>query len=288
MKRLIRWFLLLILASLLLGFGARAQPFPRDIQRILQKKKITVAIIAANYPPIFMTGADGRPQGFDARLAKDIAKELGVGVEFIRTSPTFDGVVQQVADKQADLGISLLSVTPYRAKMIYFSQPYLTLHLALLVNRRQGLLEEKKFPGQDIKNTTAAIGAVRGSFYVRSARKNFPRASLKEYDSFADEVAAVQKGEIFAFLDEDIVIKRYLQENPGAAVNLEIHVLQDLPDFIAIAVRPDSPHLLAWINVYLLTRGLHLTTGELLNKINKSVPGIGPKNLLPHPPARAK
>jgi polar amino acid transport system substrate-binding protein len=273
MKKLIRWFLLLSLTSVLGGLGAWAQPFPKDIQRIVARQKITVALLAADYPPMLMTGVDGSPQGFDVRLARNIAKELGVEVEFTRKSPTFDDVVQQVAAKQADLGISLLTITPSRARMVYFSRPYLTLHLALLTNRRQMLLENKKFPGQDIRNTRATIGALRGSTNVLAAQENFPRASLQEYDSFADEVAALQKGEILAFLDEDIVIQRYLKENPGAAVNLHIHVLQDLPEFIGIAVRADSPHLLAWINVYLLTQGLPLTTSELLEKLNESAPG---------------
>jgi polar amino acid transport system substrate-binding protein len=281
MTKLIRGLLLLSLASALCGAEAWAQPYPKDIARILARQKIKVALVAADYPPILMTGVDGQPQGLDAQLARDIAKELGVEVEFTRSSPTFDDVVQQVADNQADLGISLLTITPTRARMVYFSRPYLTLHLALLINRRQLLIENRKFPGQDIKNTRAAIGALRGSSNAVAVQENFPRASLKEYDSFADEVAALQKGEILAFLDEDIVIRRYLKENPGAAVNLDIHVLQDLPEYIGIAVRPDSPHLLAWINVYLLTRARPLTPSELLEKSGKIAPG----NYRPKPEA---
>jgi polar amino acid transport system substrate-binding protein len=281
MKKLIHALLLLSLAAALGGAEAWAQPYPKDIARILARQKVTVALVAADYPPILMTGVDGQPQGLDARLARDIAKELGVEVEFTRTSPTFDDVVRQVANNQADLGISLLTITPTRARMVYFSRPYLTLHLALLINRRQLLIENRKFPGQDIKNTRAAIGVLRGSTMVREAQKNFPRASLKKYDSFEDELTALQKGEILAFLDDDIIIQRYLKENPGAAVNLHIQVLQDLPEYIGIAVRPDSPHLLAWINVYLLTRSRPLTPSELLEKSGK----IDPGNYRPKPEA---
>ncbi|MEJ2671416.1 MAG: ABC transporter substrate-binding protein [Deltaproteobacteria bacterium] len=267
MTRFMRWGLILSLTPVAFALQAWAQPFPHDIQRILQNQKIVVAMVAADNFPRLATGTNERPQEFEARLARNIAQAFGVKAEFVRTSPTFDGVIRQVADKQADLGISLLTITPHRAKMVYFSTPYLTMHLALLVNRRQRLLEQEKFPHQDIRNTTACIGVVRGSSNVLLAQKNFRRATLKEYDSFAAELAAVQKGKCFALLDDDIIIKRFLKENPSAAVNLEIDVLQDLPDFVGIAVRPDSPHLLAWINVFLMTQGIHFTSDELLNKL---------------------
>jgi polar amino acid transport system substrate-binding protein len=113
---------------------------------------------------------------------------------------------------------------------------------------------------------------IRGSSEAPAAPQNFPHATLKEYDSFEDELAAVPKGEILALLDNDIIISRYLKMPPSAAVNLDMHVFKDLADFIGIAVRPDSPHLLAWINVYLFTKGLHFTTSEFLAKFSQATP----------------
>ena len=70
-------------------------------------------------------------------------------------------------------------------------------------------------------------------------------------------------GEIFAVLSDDYFLTRHIRQNPGAAVNLEILVLEDLHDSIAVAVRPDSPHLVAWLNVYLRSRNMPLTTRQL-------------------------
>jgi len=41
-----------------------------------------------------------------------------------------------------------------------------------------------------------------------------------------------------------------------------------MPDFIAIAVRPDSPHLLAWVNVYLLTKEVPAHRAALMQPSN--------------------
>lgn len=265
----IRLFLVLSLMSVLQGRGLWAQPYPSDIQRIVEKNKIVVAMIAKDFPPILMTGDDGRPKGFEVRLAQDIAKELGVKLEFVRKSQTFDNVVEIVAKKEADLGISFLTINVRRAKMVNFSQPYLVVRLALSINRRQLLTQNKKHPLQNIRETTATIGVLRGSAIVDLAQANFPHASLKEFDSLEDMIEAATKGEIFAMLGSDFLIKLYFKENPSTALHLDIRVLEDLQNPIAIAVRPDSPHLLSWINVYLFTKGLHLTTHELLDKLNQ-------------------
>ncbi len=272
MTRLVRWVLWVSLTTLAFSLTAGAQPFPQDIQRIMAAKKIRVAMLATDYPPFLWTGADGRLEGFDVQLARNLAQEFGVQVVFVRTAATFNSVVQQVAEKKADLGISLLTISPDRVKKVYFSNPYLTMHMALLVNRRQMLLEQQKFPQRHLRNTTASIGVLKGSAYTLTAEESFPHATLKKFDSVAEELEAVEKGEILGVLDDDILIKRFLKAHPGAAVNLDMHVFEDLPDFVGIAVRPDSPHLLAWINAYLLTKGPHLTTSEFLDKFSQTAP----------------
>jgi polar amino acid transport system substrate-binding protein len=274
MSRFLQWVLVVSLATLAGSVQGWAQPFPKDIQRIVAAKKIRVAMLAPDFPPFIMTGADGRVRGVDVKLARNLARQFGVKLELVRTATTFNAVIQQVAEKQADLGISLLTISPDRLKMVYFSTPYLTMHMALLVNRRQVLLWERKFPRQGLRDTTASIGVLKGSAYILTAQQSFPRAKLKKYDTIADELAAVEKGEILGVLDDDILIKRFLREHPGAAVNLNVHVFEDLPDYVGIAVRPDSPHLLAWINSYLLTQGLHFTSSEILEKFSQKAPPV--------------
>jgi polar amino acid transport system substrate-binding protein len=272
MTKLFPWVLLASLATLAFSLKAGAQPFPKDIQRILAAKKIRVAMLATDFPPFIMTGADGRLQGFDVQLARNLAKEFGVKLKLVRTAATFNGIVEQVAEKQADLGISVLTISPDRVKRVYFSSPYLTMHMAMLVNRRQMLLVQQKFHQRDLRKTTSSIGVLKGSSYVLIAQQSFPRATLKEYDSYKNGLAEVEKGEILGMLNNDILIKRFLKKHPGAAVNLDMHVFEDLTDFVGIAVRPDSPHLLAWINSYILSKGLHLTSSEILEKFSQAAP----------------
>ena len=60
---------------------------------------------------------------------------LGVRIEFLDGAPSFDAVVDDVAQGRADIGISKLSQTYYRLIRVRFSEPYITLSHALLFER---------------------------------------------------------------------------------------------------------------------------------------------------------
>jgi polar amino acid transport system substrate-binding protein len=76
---------------------------------------VQVAILAKDAPQMIMTAKDGSPDGAEADLARNKAEKLGVKLEFVRSAETYDGVVHQVAAKEADLGVSFFSSDVSRA-----------------------------------------------------------------------------------------------------------------------------------------------------------------------------
>ena len=233
----------------------------------MDNKKIVVGMIDTDRPPLFMTGPNGQPEGFTVRLAEDMAKELGVKLEINRTAKNYEDVVELVAKKEIDLGMSALSTILPWAKMVYFSHPYLILHYAMLVNRVQLLAQGKNFSLQDIRAASVTIGVMRESAYAHIARKTFPHAVLEEFDSFDDMITAVTEGKVFAVLNNDLFLKRYIKLNPASAFRLEVQVLEEMENPVAIAIHPDSPHLLSWINLYLSTKALPLNADALLKDV---------------------
>ncbi len=109
------------------------QMMPPDIECILKSGVLKVAIYGGNVPPFFLTNKQGEFVGIDIDIAKQLAEELGVKLEFTKTS-TFDGVVELVRQGKVNVGISKLSVTlergisrvqrkPPRAIELWFLQP---------------------------------------------------------------------------------------------------------------------------------------------------------------------
>src|SRR5436190_22845497 len=106
-----------------------------DLQKIIEKKKIVVALVNQENEPFSMKDKNGQLFGLDIELAKRIGKELGVNVEFLQTAKSFDEVIEQISEKKADVAISELTSNPRRAQFVAFTKPYVSLNLAVLMNR---------------------------------------------------------------------------------------------------------------------------------------------------------
>jgi len=251
--------------GLLLGLAMAMRPvaadepavFP-DIQRILDAGVIRVALLAVDAAPMIMTDADGVPEGSEPDLARDLAKKLGVEVAFVRSADTYDGVVDVVARKEADIAVSYLSGGMQRARYVYFSQPYVRQSGRLIYNRAR-FAELKRDDGiedlRDLADTEVAaeleVGVVAGSVYETNLERDFPTSRLRRFDNLADMMTAVRSGEAFAALHGGLQIDYFMRRNPATAIYVAIDPDIRQSSDIRIAVRPDAPNLLKWVNLYL-------------------------------------
>ncbi len=93
MKTVLQRLSVFLLAAVTGAATAAGGKYLPDLQQILDKKKLVVAVITQDVPPMIETDKDGKLTGFDIELARAIAKRLEVEVEFVRTAETYDGVV---------------------------------------------------------------------------------------------------------------------------------------------------------------------------------------------------
>ena len=70
-----------------------------------------------------------KPEGFDIDLAEMVAKALGVKVELQQVTGA-NRIPYLLTDK-VDIVISVMGLTPERAKQIMFTAPYADTHLAV-------------------------------------------------------------------------------------------------------------------------------------------------------------
>ncbi|POA50601.1 ABC transporter substrate-binding protein, partial [Pseudomonas sp. GW460-R15] len=74
------------------------------------------------FPPYGTTDAKNQPDGYDADVAKLLAKDWGVKANIVPV--TGPNRIPFLLTNKVDLLVASLAVTPERAKQVQFSQPY--------------------------------------------------------------------------------------------------------------------------------------------------------------------
>ncbi|WP_017299051.1 substrate-binding periplasmic protein [Nodosilinea nodulosa] len=239
---------------------------PPDIQRILDRGKLTVAVLGQDNAPFFM-GNPGHLEGLDIQLAQALADQLGVSLEVTRSAQTFDQVVDTVYGQKADLAISKISRTLKRAQRVRFSRPYLRMRQGLLVNRLQ-MAEQTQGRSivETIRDLRGQVGVIEGSSYVGFLKQKFPQASIVEYPTWEDTVGAVVRGDILAAYRDELEIKKVVRTRPDAALQLQTIALTDTQDSLAVVLPWSSAHLLAFVDQYLDTLATQYTVDTVLDE----------------------
>ena len=241
-----------------------------DIARIITSGELVVAMLKVDTPPFFSFNSDGQWVGLEVDLAEAIAKELGVKLRINRDAGTFNAVVDILAQGGADLAISKLSRTLARTQTIAFSNPYLTLNHALLLNRVKFAQIAKGRPLPEvIRSFDGSIGVIAKSSFADYSKRNFPKARIQEFPTWNNVLVALEKGEITGAYRDEFEIKRVLSSDPTASLLLRTVTLKDLEDTLGIGVSVSSPRLLAFVNQFLAQRTEKLDINKVLKALER-------------------
>lgn len=235
-----------------------------DIARIVNRGELIVAMRGVDTPPFFYV-KDGQLVGLEVDLAKAIAKELKVGIRFDRSAKAFNDVVGVVARGDADLGISKLSRTLARAQVISYSDPYLRLKHAFILNRvKFAELARDRPLTTVIRGFNGSIGVIANSSFADYAAKNFPKAQVRGFSSWADVLKALEAGQIMAAYRDEFEIKTILKSDASVSLTLRTVTFSDLEDSLGIAVGIQDSTLLAFVNQFLAESADKLTIDKVL------------------------
>jgi polar amino acid transport system substrate-binding protein len=120
MKRLYFWFALVLVMSLLLAAcGGAAGGSQLDV---IKKAGVIKVGTSADYPPFEYIDESGNKAGFDIELMEEIAKRLGVKVEWV--DMPFDSLIAGVQEGKIDISISAFNYTEERDQVVDFSDTY--------------------------------------------------------------------------------------------------------------------------------------------------------------------
>ncbi len=194
-----------------------------------------------SYPPFEMVDPSGNPAGVSVDLAKALAESLGRELK-IENIP-FVGLIPTLQNGRLDCVISSLTDTPARREAISFSEPYVTVGLALLVGKNSSVqsVADLDQPGRTVVVRQGTTGELW-------ARKNLKQAKILAVDKENSAVLEVSQGRADAFIYDQMSVWKNGQENPGTTRAL----LQPVEEqHWAIGIRKGNEELKSQIDAFL-------------------------------------
>jgi polar amino acid transport system substrate-binding protein len=160
------------------------------MDRITANSKIVVGTTGAQ-PPLNATSKTGEIIGLDADIAKLIAANMGVSIEF-KTMP-FAELLPALTANKVDLVISSMTVTSERNMQVAFIGPYFISGKGILTKTKhletlQGLA--------GINQAQFKITALKNSTSQRFVEKEAPKAKLIPADSYDQAVEMLFRDEV--------------------------------------------------------------------------------------------
>jgi len=276
MKKLLITLMILFSSVVYAQLPTSTIPLPPDIAAIKKKNVLIVAMTKKDVPPFFSGDAENI-RGLDVEIARRIGVLLGVPVEFRRDAESFAEVVEQVRDGRADLAVSKLSITGPRLLTVHFSDPYIKLKQAMIINR---LWLSQNSQGREVhevlRTFNGKISFIKNSSYDTFARANFPKAVYMPEDTWDTIINNVTNGTIAAGYRDEFEIKKISFEKPEAAITTKTVTISDSIDNIAVAVNNNSVQLLSVVNYVIRNEYSNIDTKKLMDRYKAEKKPVAP------------
>ena len=166
-------------------------------------RAVTVAVENA-YAPFNSIGPDGQAAGWDYDAIREICERLICTPEFMQAE--WDGMMEAVSEGEYDMAADGITINDERARLVEFSQGYMTLQQMLLVRAGEDRFDSAQELAADASLT---LGAVPGTTNHDVAAGLVGRDRLSEYASFPAAVDALVAGEVDALVMDDVAGQGY-------------------------------------------------------------------------------
>ena len=153
------------------------------VDEILRRGELRVGM--STFVPWAMKDEDGEYIGFEIDVARRLAEDMGVDVEFVPTK--WSGIIPALLTGKFDVIIGGMGIRPDRAVKVNFSIPYDYTGMSIVAHKEKaaGFDELADFNASDV-----VVAARIGTTAADAAKKFMPKAEIRLFD---DESQALQE-----------------------------------------------------------------------------------------------
>lgn len=187
--------LIMLLTAITVYAGETSRQLTAESTLTTIQKRGTLRVGMDTFVPWAMKDKTGKFIGFEIDVARRLASDMGVDIEFVPTA--WDGIIPALLSGKFDLLIGGMSIRPDRAVKVNFSIPYYSTGMSIVASKKlaPGLTSLEDFNKPDI-----TISARKGTTAAKAAQKYFPEANLRLFNKEPQALQELLNGRAHAFV----------------------------------------------------------------------------------------
>ena len=162
-----------------------------EVAYLTQKKTIKVCVDPGWMP--FEAVTNNRHVGMSADYLDVVSQQLGINFQRVATE-SWPETLETVKSRECDI-LPLAMATPERKTYLNFTTPYIVIPLVIATTK------EKPFIADLTDVLHHRMGLVKGYAFTDILKMEYPEMDITEFDTIYDGLAALEKNEIYGFID---------------------------------------------------------------------------------------
>ena len=239
-----------LLVSLVCGSTAASADTFADV---LKNGVIRIAV-PLDVPPFGSQNQERKAEGFDVELAEMVGKALGVKVEFQQVTGA-NRIPYLLTDK-VDVVISVMGLTPERAKQIMFTAPYADTSLAVY-GPKSAIVKSADDLG------TLRVVAAKGTTQDLGLAAMNPKANIMRTEDDATAATAYITGQADLFATNSLIVPDLMKRAPNKEFELKF-VIRRSPAHMG--VKMGEHNMLQWLNSFIFFNSMNGDLDKLHRK----------------------
>ena len=205
---------------------------------IKKKGEVTIGMLV-DFPPYGTMNASNQPDGYDADVARLLAKDLGVKLNLIPV--TGPNRIPFLLTNKVDLLVASLAITPERAKQVQFSKPYAAASIVLYGDKKASIKSAADLKGK-------RVGVARASTQDVALTAVAPEGTeIRRFDDDASAMQALMSGQVDAIGCSTTVAAQIDKRAPANSFENKFLLRQQV---MGIVMRPGQAELLKTIDSF--------------------------------------
>ena len=212
------------------------------IDKVMRKGTLRVGL--SSFVPWAMQDKKGEWIGFEIDVAKQLAEDMGVKIEFVPTK--WEGLIPSLLTGKFDLIIAGMTGTPQRALKINFTQPYDYNGMNVVAYKA---LAEGVTHYMDLDKEGNTILARLGTTGSTLAKETYKKAKVRLFPDEGPMVQELLNGKATAILATAPLPAQLAAKHPETLLFLDENLMQQP---ICMGVPKGDPDTLAYLNNWIV------------------------------------